>query len=153
MVIKQSPPEARTYNPPLLPFFSFISIAFFIYYLIWRATSTLNPQFPFFSWLLWAAEAFGVFSYVLFTFFTKNIDPLHPYKKPADGLKVDVFIPTYNEDLDIIEATMIGCGKITYPHTTYVLDDGDRPQVRELAAHLGCGYITRPTHEHAKAGI
>ena len=93
-----------------------------------------------------------MFSYLLFTFFTRDIDPLRPYVKPADGLKVDVFIPTYNEDLDIVEATMIGCGKITYPHTTYVLDDGNRPQVKELAAHLGCEYITRPTHEHAKAG-
>jgi cellulose synthase (UDP-forming) len=93
-----------------------------------------------------------VFSYVLFTFFTRNIDPLRPYVKPADGLKVDVFIPTYNEDLDIVEATMIGCGKITYPHTTFVLDDGSRPQVKELAVRLGCEYITRPTHEHAKAG-
>ena len=144
--------QSSPYNPPLLPFFSFISIAFFIYYLVWRAIATLNPQFPFFSWLLWSAEAFGVFSYILFTFFTRNIDPLRPYVKPAKGLKVDVFIPTYNEDLDIVEATMIGCGKITYPHTTYVLDDGNRPQVKELAARLGCEYITRPTHEHAKAG-
>ena len=147
-----TPSQPKTYNPPLLPFFSFISIAFFIYYLAWRAIATLNPQFPFFSWLLWSAEAFGVFSYLLFTFFTRDIDPLRPHVKPAKGLKVDVFIPTYNEDLDIVEATMIGCGKITYPHTTYVLDDGSRPQVKELAARLGCEYITRPTHEHAKAG-
>lgn len=146
------PSDPRTYNPPLLPFFSFVSITYFFYYLAWRAISTLNPQFPFFSWLLWAAEAFGVFSYILFTFFTRNIDPFCPYVKPAAGLKVDVFIPTYNEDIDIIEATMIGCGKINYPHTTYVLDDGNRPQVRELATCLGCQYITRPTHEHAKAG-
>ncbi len=109
--MNKTPSQPKTYNPPLLPFFSFLSIAFFIYYLIWRATSTINPQFPFFSWLLWSAEAFGVFSYILFTYFTKNIDPLRPYVKPAEGLKVDIFIPTYNEDLDIVEATMISWRK------------------------------------------
>jgi cellulose synthase (UDP-forming) len=67
-------------------------------------------------------------------------------------LKVDIFIPTYNEDLDIVEATVIGCYKVRYPHTTYVLDDGNRSPVRELALRHGCEYIARPTHEHAKAG-
>jgi len=55
-------------------------------------------------------------------------------------------IPTYNKDLDIIEATMIGCGKITYPHTTYALDNGNRPQLKAQAGRLGCQFITRPTH-------
>ena len=144
--------DSKIYNPPLLPLFSFISIAFFIYYLAWRAAATLNPEFPFFSWLLWATEAFGVLSYILFTWFTRNINPFLPYKKPAPGLKVDIFVPTYNEDEDILEATLIGCGKINYPHTTYVLDDGNREAVKKLTLSLGCQYIARPTHEHAKAG-
>ncbi len=144
--------KSKVYNPPLLPVFSFIAITYFIYYLVWRAAATLNPQFPFFSWLLWAAETFGVFSYILFTWFTRNINPFRPYLRPAPGLKVDIFVPTYNEDVDILEATLIGCRKIHYPHTTYVLDDGNRPQVREMALHQGCQYFARPTHEHAKAG-
>ena len=91
-------------------------------------------------------------SYSLFTWFTRDINPLVPFREPKKGLKVDIFIPTYNEDLDIVEATVIGCCKVTYPHTTYVLDDGDRPQVREMARQYGCEYIARPVHEHAKAG-
>jgi cellulose synthase (UDP-forming) len=37
-------------------------------------------------------------------------------------------------------------------HETWVLDDGDRPEVARLANELGARYLARPTHEHAKAG-
>jgi cellulose synthase (UDP-forming) len=142
----------RKLNPPLLPLVSLLSITYFIYYLWWRASATINPQNPFFSWLLWGAEAFGVVSYMLFAWYTKNINPSRRFHQPDDGLKVDIFVPTYNEEEDILEATLIGCRGITYPHTTYVLDDGNRPTVKELAIRLGCKYIARPSHEHAKAG-
>lgn len=145
-------PKRKIYTPPLLPFLSFICIIYFIYYLWWRATATINPEFPFLSWALWGAEAFGLFSYFLFSWITKNIAPVVSYTKPTEGLKVDIFVPTYDEDLDILEATLVGCQNIRYPHTTYVLDDGNRSQVKSLAKRLGAEYITRPTHEHAKAG-
>src|SRR5205823_123798 len=64
----------------------------------------------------------------------------------------DIFVPTYNEDLDILEATLIGCAGITYPHITYVLDDGQRTAVKALALRLGCRYLARPTNQYAKAG-
>ena len=46
----------------------------------------------------------------------------------------------------------MGCDRITYPHITWVLDDGRREDVRELAERFGARYLTRPTNEHAKAG-
>jgi len=145
-------PKRKIYNPPLLPFLSVICIIYFIYYLWWRATATINPEFPFLSWTLWGAEAFGLVSYFLFSWITKNIAPIVSYTNPTKGLNVDIFIPTYDEDLDILEATLVGCQNIHYPHTTYVLDDGNRAQVKALVKRLGCEYINRPTHEHAKAG-
>ena len=39
-----------------------------------------------------------------------------------------------------------------YPHTTYVLDDGARDEVRQLAESLGVRYISRTDRTHAKAG-
>ena len=42
--------------------------------------------------------------------------------------------------------------EITVPHTTYLLDDGDRPEMAELAERLGARHLTRPDHAHAKAG-
>ena len=49
-------------------------------------------------------------------------------------------------------ATLAGCRALTYPHTTYLLDDGRREEMRELAQLAGAGYLTRPDNSHAKAG-
>ncbi|NPV78459.1 MAG: glycosyltransferase [Anaerolineae bacterium] len=144
--------KPKSFNPPLLKIVSIITTLYFVYYLWWRATATLNPSFPFFSWALWLTEAFGVITYILFAWLTKNIGPIVPHKKPAPGISVDIYVPTFNEDVEILEATLIGCRKVRYPHTTYVLDDGNRPVIQALANRLGCRYIARPTHEHAKAG-
>ncbi|MBM3705357.1 MAG: glycosyltransferase, partial [Actinobacteria bacterium] len=65
---------------------------------------------------------------------------------------VDIFIPTYGEPLDILQATMSGCNRISYPHKTYILDDSGRPEVKKLAGRMGCNYIAMPNHEGAKAG-
>jgi cellulose synthase (UDP-forming) len=142
----------KSLNSPLLPFITIAAILYFFYYLWWRAADTLNPAYPFFSWLLWGAEAFGVFTFILFSYFTRNIDPKGPFIPPGEDLKVDVFIPTYNEEQDVLEATLIGCNKIRYPHITYILDDGNRAWVQSLAEQMGVKYIARPEHDHAKAG-
>ena len=144
--------KKESLNPTLLPLINITATLYFLYYLWWRATTTLNPDASFFSWLLWAAEAFGVFTYILFSYFTRNIDPMVPFIPPPGNLKVDIFIPTFNEEQDVLEATLIGCNKGRYPHTTYVLDDGDRAWVKNLTEQMGIMYITRPVHDHAKAG-
>lgn len=128
------------------------SIIYFIYYLGWRASATLNPNARAFSWLLLFAEAFGVFNYILFWWMTRDISPTIPHKSPRPGISVDVFVPTVNESIEILEATLTGCNLITYPHTTYVLDDGCRSEVELLAQELGCKYIPRESKKHAKAG-
>jgi len=129
-----------------------VSVIYLVYYLWWRITATLNPAAPLFSWVLVLAEAFGMVSYFLFSWTTRDIFPTRPHVPPKPGLAVDVFIPTYNESLDILEATVIGCKRITYPHKTYLLDDSHRESVKQLALRSGCLYLARPTHEHAKAG-
>jgi cellulose synthase (UDP-forming) len=145
-------PRGDNHQIPLLyRILSFISIAYFLYYLWWRATSSLNLNALVFSWVLLLAEAFGVLSYILFAWMTQDISPSRTYKPPRSGLSVDIFIPTYNENIEILEATLVGCRKIKYPHRTYILDDGKRDEVKQLATLLGCIYLTRPTNEHAKA--
>src|SRR5581483_126573 len=68
------------------------------------------------------------------------------------GLKVDVYITTYNEDPALLRSTILGAVHMRYPHETYVLDDGQRPEVRALAEALGARYLTRQDRTHAKAG-
>ena len=147
-----APKQDKHQIPLLYRLISALSIAYFLYYLWWRATSTLNPDALAFSWVLLLAEAFGVLSYILFSWMTQDISPNRAYKPPRSGLSVDIFIPTYNENIEILEATMVGCRKIKYPHRTYILDDGKREEVKQLATLLGCIYLSRPTNEHAKAG-
>jgi len=66
---------------------------------------------------------------------------------------VDVFIPTYNEPVDIVRRTLIGALAIDYPDKRiYVLDDGRRPEIQILTEGLGALYITRPDNRQAKAG-
>ncbi|NEO08305.1 glycosyltransferase [Moorena sp. SIO3I8] len=66
---------------------------------------------------------------------------------------VDILIPTYNEHPSILRRTIIGCQALDYTRKTiYLLDDTRRPEMKRLAAELGCEYITRPNNLNAKAG-
>ncbi|MFC5381183.1 glycosyltransferase family 2 protein [Aquipuribacter nitratireducens] len=73
------------------------------------------------------------------------------------GVSVDVLITTYNEDVELVMTTALAAQRIRYPHRTYVLDDGNRPEMRSAAEAAGVGYITRSEdwvgkQRHAKAG-
>lgn len=139
------------YRQPFARFVGVLAVVYTVYYIFWRATETLSHEWFAFSVILLIAEAHGAISLALFVFMTWDVET-QPRFVPRDGLSVDVFVPTYNEDLDILEATLVGCRGIRYPHTTYVLDDGRRPAVAELAARLGAHYLTREDNRHAKAG-
>lgn len=74
---------------------------------------------------------------------------LPPERLPS----VDVYIPTYNEPLEVVEKTIVGALSLDYPNAdVWVLDDGRRSWVREFCIAKGVGYITRPDNSHAKAG-
>ncbi|HLZ68856.1 MAG TPA: glycosyltransferase [Dehalococcoidia bacterium] len=120
-------------------------------YLSWRLTATINRQAIAFSVLLLCAELQGFGNFLLFILMTWDTKTRPPFAL-RDGLSVDIFVPTYNEDLELLEATIAGCNAVTYPHTTYLLDDGRRTAVKELALRLGCRYLARPDNRHAKAG-
>jgi cellulose synthase/poly-beta-1,6-N-acetylglucosamine synthase-like glycosyltransferase len=67
------------------------------------------------------------------------------------GHSVDVFVATYDEPLEVLEATLAGCAALSYPHETFLLDDGRRWEMAALAAEWGAQWITRPDNSHAKA--
>ena len=73
-----------------------------------------------------------------------------------DWPTVDVYIPTYNESLEIVRNHRLrraghGLSRAT-GITVFILDDGRRPEFRAFARAAGCGYITRADNRHAKAG-
>ncbi len=73
---------------------------------------------------------------------------------PADRMpSVDVYIPTYNEPIDVLEKTITGALCLDYPNFgVWVLDDGRRPWLKSFCEAKGAGYLTRPDNKHAKAG-
>jgi cellulose synthase (UDP-forming) len=66
---------------------------------------------------------------------------------------VDVFIPTYNEPVEIVEATVAAAVAMHGAEVRVaVLDDGNRDEMEQLAARHGARYVRRTLHQGAKAG-
>ena len=137
-----------------------------VYYLGWRASSTLNPAALWLSILLLGAECYGFLTLLLHLFLIWDRRALERQlgvdaeaslaetvlADPPAGLSVDVFIPTLNEPLPLVRNTVVAAREMRYPHATWVLDDGQRPELEEMCRELEVGYLTRPTNEDAKAG-
>jgi cellulose synthase (UDP-forming) len=108
--------------------------------------------------LLLCAELYAFVT--LFLGYFQMLRPLRrpPIPLPQDERKwptVDVFIPTYNESLNVVRATVMASLAMDYPPDkikVFVLDDGRRGEFRRFAASVGAGYITRDNNRHAKAG-
>lgn len=74
---------------------------------------------------------------------------------PEEWPTIDVYIPTFNESLALVQHTVFAAMDMDYPADrfhVYILDDGRRPEFGAFARQAGCGYLTRPDNLHAKAG-
>lgn len=128
-----------------------ITVVVTIRYFYWRATSTMNPAAVWFFYLFLVAEILNFFEAALFYITTWKPTNRSPRPIILDR-SVDVFIATYNEPVSLLRETVLCAVSIEYPHKTYVLDDGDRVEVAELARELRCEYISRKDRTGAKAG-
>ena len=127
------------------------TLGVYLYYLVYRFRYTINPDALLLSISFFYADVHGFISLSLFAFqLWGRVE--RKSSSPLPDLSVDIYIPTYNEDVSIIRKTVLGCVNIRYPHKTYILDDGNRPELAKKAAEWGCGYITRKERVHAKAG-
>jgi len=121
-----------------------------LWYLSWRAT-TLNPDAYLFSWVVYGAELFGFISVLLHLFMIWRLTERQSPPVSA-GMTVDVFIPTINEPETIVRRTLLAALHMDYPHETWLLDDGNRPEMAQLAHALGARYLAREDNRDAKAG-
>jgi cellulose synthase catalytic subunit (UDP-forming) len=153
LVVTQTLPEYRLISVVL-------SLAISLRYIIWRGLETLNLDHGWanavVSVLLYGAEIYTVFVLIGGYFQTSIFLDRRavPLPKELDRLPtVDVFIPTYNESVEIVRRTAVAAMAMDYPKKrVYILDDGRRAHMRELAEEVGCGYLTRPDNKHAKSG-
>ncbi len=128
--------------------------AYFVFtcgYLFWRVAFTWNGEHPVYSGLFLVAEIACILSAFLFYVLVLERRERAPVA-PEAGLSVDVLIATYNEDAALLRRTAVAARDMSYPHRTFLCDDGRRSEVSALAREIGIGYITRPSNEHFKAG-
>lgn len=130
-------------------------------YLWWRYTATLHWDSYFdltCGIVLLVAETYSWV--VLILGYVQTCWPLDrkPAPLPQDTSRwpsVDLFIPTYNEDLSVVRTTVLAALGLDWPHDklhVYICDDGRRDSFRQFAEEVGVGYIVRPDNQHAKAG-
>lgn len=140
-----------------------MSIAVSARYMYWRLTATmdLHGGFTFSN-----AMAVVLFSAEFYTFvvlllgFLQSSWPLdrRPVPLPDDPRTwptVDIYIPSYNEPLDVVRTTVFAAKRLDWPAdklNIYILDDGRRKSFRAFAKRADVGYIVRADNSHAKAG-
>src|SRR5207247_2128053 len=66
-----------------------------------------------------------------------------PARFARPGLRVDVFVPVYDEDEGLVATSLAAAVNVTYPHRTFLLDDAHKDSFRELARLLGAHYVRR----------
>ena len=121
-------------------------------YLAWRGASTLSLAVWWVSLPLFAVEVHNAIGLTLFTIALWSIVQIPHAATPKRDYRVAVLIPTYNEPEEILLPTIAAAVTLEPEHETWVLDDGNRPEVRLLAEDLGAHYLAREDNTHAKAG-
>ncbi|MEX2128376.1 MAG: glycosyltransferase family 2 protein [Xanthobacteraceae bacterium] len=129
---------------------AFAYVGAMVAYLAWRVT-VLNPDALGLSLTYFTAEVFGFVLGLTLIFCSWNYRHRDPPPVLA-GLSVDVFVTTYKEPVDIVRWTLIGAREIACPHGTFLLDDGNRPEMKALAEEIGVRYLARGKNVDAKAG-
>jgi cellulose synthase (UDP-forming) len=168
----RTPPAPLVANPwihALGQFFLVNAVVLGGWYLHWRWTESLNVDALWFSIPLVLAESGAYIGLLLFVFNIWRIRDTPQCAAPScitecvregealpRSISVDVYFPTYDEDPELVKLSLQDAQKIAYPHAIdiriYVLDDGNRPRMRNLAEALGCHYITRTNNIGFKAG-
>jgi len=139
-------------------------------YMMWRFTQTVLP-YPYggvnfyWVWLVFIVEFLAFSDVVLFlilmsrhvdrSFETSKLGRTFFSRDERELPTVDVFIPTYNEPLDVLERTIVGALALDYPKDqlkVYVLDDQRRDWLKTFCEEKDAVHVTRSDNAHAKAG-
>jgi cellulose synthase (UDP-forming) len=176
MFFAMSRPDNKVFRLVTFTFCAILAIR----YGFWRSTETLpsisEPANFIPGFILYIAEMYCLIMLGI-SFFMLS-DPLKrktpPLKKIEDLPTVDVFVPTYNEDPELLAGTLAAAKSMVYPKEKikiWLLDDGGteqkradkdpqkaiaatrrHEQLKALCEAMEVNYLTRKRNEHAKAG-
>jgi cellulose synthase (UDP-forming) len=141
-----------------------VAVVLAVRYIWWRATETVAPFGLTVdwaaSWALLGLEALALIGSISAFFImmrvksrsaeaTENANWWEPGPMPS----VTLLIATYNEELDVLERTIVGAKALRHPNKeVLVLDDGRRDWLGDYCDRVGVGYMRRPDNKHSKAG-
>ncbi|WP_243368720.1 glycosyltransferase [Microvirga solisilvae] len=134
-------------------------------YIFWRITETV-PSLEtaglidaIAGWIFVGIEALTLLSSTLaYMFLTRRKDRHEEADRNlawwgSNPPRVDLYIATYNEELEVLERTLAGAQALDYPNVrVFVLDDGRREWLSDVCKRYGAEHRTRPDNNHAKAG-
>jgi cellulose synthase (UDP-forming) len=138
-----------------------------LWYMWWRWTASLNWDAPWFSIPMVLAETCAFVGLLLFIhnlWCNKDVGKRAPPARRKDcipdadnePISVDVFIPTYSEDPELVRYSIRDAKALDRPHNLdlriHILDDGRRPEMKSVADQEGVNYITRTNNVGFKAG-
>jgi cellulose synthase (UDP-forming) len=169
--------QDNKYRSLLFQFAGITTIALGIAYLHWRWRYSMNPDAIAFSVALVTAETLSFIStaMIIMNFWTykdpPRVGPVHFLSDIEElqgredrPIRLDVFIATYNEEIELVRYSIIDAKKLRYPYSDveikiYVLDDGRRDgrdpkkeNMKKVAEEEGVGYLIREHNEGYKAG-
>ena len=115
--------------------FAVVAWLYGLYWITWRWSSSLNHNALIFSIVLIVAETYGLINsfFLIATVWKLKYRDSPPAPK---ALKVDVFITSFDEPLEVLRRTAIGARAIKYPHRTFMLDDGKRDEVKAMETSM-----------------
>ena len=136
----------------------FLALRYVYWRFFWSIPLEQSAIQTLWAWIFFGFESLSVFTSITVNFFmsrvrSRSADADAAQSSPLLKAPVDVFIATYNEGYEILERTIVGATNIDHPDLrVWVLDDGARDWVRELAVEMGAHYVCRIKGKHAKAG-
>jgi len=134
-----------------------LTVVLGVNYVVWRWLFSVNWSVWWIAVPLVVAETYSLIDSLLFGLTVWRLRTRPEPPPPMEGATVDVFITTYNEPVELVMRTARAASLITYPHKTWILDDGNRAELHEQADANGVAWIIRSPDwtgrpRHAKAG-
>lgn len=134
-------------------------------YFAWRYTQTLPGPWSSDTWMAWTylgVESLAVLESSLFWVCMSRTRegvgpdvpaPAAPLDAAAPNPRVEIWITTYKEPIEVLQKSVLAALAVDFEDLIVkVLDDGNRPWLREQCAEWGALYLARGANTHAKAG-
>lgn len=122
-----------------------------VVYLTWRIMDT-RGSVP--LWLFASLATLEVWTLFRLVFDARVLWTVPNNERPdlTEIISTDIIVTCFHEPVHVVRATLLGCNAVTYPHSTFLIDDAGRPEMAELASELGVQYAQRSETDGARAG-